>query len=122
MKTVKIIKSKPPQVTISAGVCDTFLTKFIGLMFRRQIDPHFGLIFSEKSESRLNTAIHMFFMNFDITVLWLNSDFIVVDKTLAKKWHPMYVPKKNAKYTLELHIKRFVDYSIGDKLQVVNDA
>ncbi len=122
MKTVKIIKSGLPQVTVTAGVCDTFLTKFSGLMFRKKIDPYYGLLFSETSESRLNTSIHMFFMNFDITVLWLDKNFSIVDIASAKKWHPAYISRAPAQYTLELHFDRFSDYKIGDQLQVRTDA
>ena len=122
MKSVKIIKSGFQQVTVTAGVCDTFFTKFSGLMFRKNIDPYYGLLFFETSESRLNTSIHMFFMNFDITVLWLNRDYSIVDIALAKKWHPVYISKAPAQYTLELHVDRFSDYSIGDQLQVEIDA
>jgi hypothetical protein len=122
MKSVKIIKSGFPQVTVTAGVCDTFFTKFSGLMFRKKIHPYYGLLFSETTESRLNTSIHMFFMNFDITVLWLNRDYSIVDIALAKKWHPVYISKAPAQYTLELHVDRFSDYSIGDQLQVEINA
>lgn len=107
---------------MTAGVCDTFFTKFSGLMFRKKIHPYYGLLFSETTESRLNTSIHMFFMNFDITVLWLNRDYSIVDIALAKKWHPVYISKAPAQYTLELHVDRFSDYSIGDQLQVEINA
>ncbi len=121
MKTVKIIKYASPQVTITAGVCNNFFTKFSGLMFRQKIDPFFGLLFSEPTESRINTSIHMFFVNFDITVLWLDKKYRIVDVALAKKWHPIYVSKAPAQYTLELHSDRFSDYSIGDQLQVLTN-
>ena len=121
MKTVKIIKYASPQVTITAGVCNNFFTKFSGLMFRQKIDPFFGLLFSEPTESRINTSIHMFFMNFDITVLWLDKKYRIVDVALTKKWHPIYVSKAPAQYTLELHSDRFSDYSIGDQLQVLTN-
>ena len=121
MKSVKIINTNNPSVQISSQVCDKFITKLMGLMFRKKIDPYFGLLFIESTESRLITSIHMFFMFFDITVLWLNKDFVVVDKALAKKWRPFYAPRHPAQYTLELHANRFVDYSIGDKLQVSNE-
>jgi len=121
MKTVKIIKYASPQVTITAGVCNNFFTKFSGLMFRQKIDPFFGLLFSEPTESRINTSIHMFFVNFDITVLWLDKKYRIVDVALAKKWHPIYVSKAPAQYTLELHSDRYSYYSIGDQLQVLTN-
>ena len=120
MKTVKIINSRNPKVLITAQVCDKFITKLMGLMFRKEINPDFGLLFKETSESRVNTSIHMFFMRFDISVLWLNKDYLVVDKTLAKKWRPFYAPKHPAQYTLELHPDRLADFTIGDPLEVLD--
>ena len=58
----------------------------------------------------------MFFMNFDITVLWLDQNMVVIDKAFAKKWRPMYLPKKPAQYVVELHQEMFEKYQIGDQL------
>lgn len=118
MKSVKIINIRNPKVHITAQVCDKFISKLMGLMFRKGINPYFGLLFKETSESRINTSIHMFFMRFDICVLWLNKDYIVIDKTLAKIWRPFYASKHPAQYTLELHPDRLADFSIGDALEV----
>ena len=122
MKTVKIHSLTGSDKTITLGICDSFTTKFMGLMFKPQIDPNFGLLFTEAKESRINTAIHMFFMNFDISVLWLNKQMVVVDKTIARKWRPVYVPKSPAQYTIELHVDRFRDFSIGEQLELLNDG
>ena len=90
-------------------------------MFRKKIDPYFGLIFEETSETRIATSIHMFFMFFNISVLWLDKNFVVVDKVVAKKWHPIYISKYPAKYTVELHSERYLDFSIGDQLLVTSN-
>jgi uncharacterized membrane protein (UPF0127 family) len=58
----------------------------------------------------------MFFVNFNLTVLWLNKDRMVVDKVLAKKWRPFYFPKRPAQYVLELHESMFSEFQVGDKL------
>lgn len=96
---------------------DAFLVKLRGLMFRSRLEPDFGLLLVEKSNSRVNTSIHMFFVSFDLAVFWINSDMTVVDKVLAKSWKPAYFPKADAKYTLELHTSRFANYEIGDKVE-----
>jgi len=59
----------------------------------------------------------MFFVSFDLAVFWINSDMTVVDKVIAKSWRPVYVPRKDARYTLELHKDRWEDYQIGDKVE-----
>ena len=43
----------------------------------------------------------MFFVPFSIAVIWLDADFRVVDKVVARPWRPFYAPRAAAQYTLE---------------------
>ena len=119
LKIVKISKSSSPFTVVNVKYCDTFYSKFIGLMFSRELKPDYGLIIVENNETRINTAIHMMFMNYDITVLWLDKKMVIIDKVLAKKWVPFYSSKKPAQYVVELHHSKFSEYSIGDELVFV---
>jgi uncharacterized membrane protein (UPF0127 family) len=103
----------PPHV----GYCDSFLCRLHGLMFRARLGLNEGLLLVEKRDSRLDTSIHMFFVPFDLAVFWINSEMTVVDKVIAKSWHPAYLPKAGAKYTLEIHPERFGDFEIDDKVE-----
>lgn len=85
-------------------------------MLKKSISVNEGLLFVENVESRLNTAIHMLFMNFDIGVVWLNSSKVVVDKTYAKRWRPYYASRFPARYTLEIHPNLLPLFSIGDQI------
>jgi uncharacterized membrane protein (UPF0127 family) len=87
-------------------------------MFSRDLRDDHGIILVEKRESRINTSIHMMFMNYNLTVLWLDKNLIIVDRVLAKKWMPVYFPKKPAQYVIELHPSKFTDFSIGEKLSI----
>lgn len=91
-------------------------------MFSRELKPDYGLIIVENNESRINTAIHMMFMNYDITVLWLDKNMVIVDKVLAKKWIPFYSSKIPAQYIVELHQSKFSEYSIGEPLIMFNEG
>ncbi len=102
------------------GYCTSFLCRLRGLMFRTHLALNEGLLLVEKRDSRLDTSIHMFFVPFDLAVFWINSELIVVDKRIAKAWHPAYFPKAEAKYILEIHPNRFEDYAIGDKVEFKN--
>src|SRR6266542_3948257 len=99
----------PPRV----GYCDSFLCRLRGLMFRSRLGLNEGLLLVEKRDSRLDTSIHMFFVPFDLAVFCINSEMTVVDKVIAKSWHPAYLPKAGARYTLEIHPDRIGDYAIG---------
>ncbi len=119
MKQAKIFRKSVSSDAITLKVCDTFFDKLIGLMFSETLEEDHGLILVENKESRLNTCIHMLFVNYDITVLWLDSQGVVVDKVLAKRWHLFYCPQKPAKYVVELHSLKFTDFQLGDKLEFV---
>ncbi len=100
--------------------CDTFLTQLRGLTFRSRLSRDEGLLLVGTRDSRLDSSIHMFFVSFDLSVVWINSDMQVVDKVLAKSWRPAYVSKQPAKYVLEIHPDRWNDFQIGDTVQFTN--
>lgn len=87
-------------------------------MFNSKLGPDGSILMDEKVDSRLGTSIHMFFMNFNIGVIWVNSDYCVVDKVIAKRWYPFYMSKSPARYILETHPERLGDFSIGDKIRL----
>jgi len=118
-KIVKLSKSSSPAAVVNVKYCDTFFSKLKGLMFSRELKPNNGIIIVEKNESRMNTAIHMMFMKYDITVLWLDKKMVVIDKILAKRWVPYYSSKKPAQYVVELHQSKFSEYLIGDELVLI---
>ena len=120
MKIVKVRNSSPPFNVVKVKYCDTFLSRFIGLMFSRKLEHDSGVILVDSKKTKKNASIHMMFMHSDITVLWLDNDKVIVDKVLARKWAPIYIPKQPARYVMELHQSKFSAYSIGDKLVFEN--
>jgi uncharacterized membrane protein (UPF0127 family) len=97
--------------------CDTFLTQLRGFTFCPRLSRDEGLLLVGTRDSRLDSSIHMLFVSFDLTVVWINSEMQVVDKVLAKSWRPAYFSKKPARYVLEIHPERWGDYEIGDTVQ-----
>lgn len=118
MTTAKITNLTKNITPVTVDVADSFFLKLIGLMFRKTLHPHEGLLLSEKYESIINSSIHMLFMQFDICVIWIDKSFYVVDKKYARKWRPAYFPKKAAKYVLELNATQINNYTIGDRLEI----
>ena len=122
MKSVFIKNlSRQAASQIQAEVCDSFTSRFLGLMFRKSIAEDQGILLVEGSDSRLNTSIHMFFVWTDLAVAWVNSDLEVVDTILAKAWRPFYAPAKPARYVIEFHPKRHGDFKPGDRVSFQND-
>ena len=78
--------------------CDNFFTKFRGLMFSKKKN----LIFKLNKESRINSIIHTFFVFYTIDVYWLDENKNIVDFRLNVKPFTIKIPKKRAKYIIEL--------------------
>ncbi len=108
--------TRPLSSPVIAGLCDSFWGKFKGLMFAPPIQTNEGLLFQDNGESRIDSSIHMLFMNFDIAVVWIDHEHRVVDAKLAKRWRPAYVPVAPAQYTLETHPDQLKNFQIGDVL------
>jgi uncharacterized membrane protein (UPF0127 family) len=88
----------------------------IGLMFEKKKNFNYCLVFHFKQESRHLNSIHMFFVFFSIYTIFLNAEKKVVDLKLLKPFYPLYVPKKDCKYLIEMPIKYKNKIKIGDKI------
>ena len=104
--------------TIASRVvhCDTFWKRGRGLMFRSSLGVDEVYLFVEGRESVAQTTIHMFFVFFSISVIWLDRDKRVVDKTLARPFRPFYAPSSPAQYFVEGHPSVLDRVSAGDQL------
>jgi uncharacterized membrane protein (UPF0127 family) len=100
--------------------CDTFLTQLRGFTFRSDLRRDDGLVLVGRRDSRVDSSIHMFFVSFDLAVIWINSNMQVVDKVLARSWKPAYFSKEPAKYVLEIHPKRWDEFQVGDRVKFKN--
>jgi len=98
-------------------ICDTFFTQLRGFTLRSRLARDEGLLLVGTRDSRLDSSIHMLFVLFDLSVLWINSEMKVVDKVLARSWRPAYFSKQPARYVLEIHPERWGDFEIGDMVQ-----
>jgi uncharacterized membrane protein (UPF0127 family) len=97
--------------------CNTFFSKWRGFTWRRTLAQDDGLVLVEKKDSRLNTAIHMLFVFFDLAVVWINGEGRVVDKVLARPWRLSYTPREAARYVLEAHPDLLQQIEIGDHIR-----
>ena len=105
------------KIPIRAVYCKSFICQLKGLMFRSSINYDEGLLLVQSHDSRIEASIHMLFMLVDLSVIWIDSSYTVVDKIHAKRWKLAYFPQKSAKFILEAHVDRLNDFSIGDKVE-----
>lgn len=104
---------------LSLDYCDSFLCQLRGLTFRRFLPENWGLLLVGKRNSRLDASIHMLFMFTDLTVVWINAAFEVVDVRLARRWQPALFPRSPAQYVLETHPERLDDFHVGDRVELI---
>jgi uncharacterized protein len=105
------------NVVARARWCDTFASKLRGFTWRWSLEAGEGLVLVEKQESRINTAIHMLFVFFDLGVLWVNNDGMVVDKVLARPWRLSYTPRVRARYVIEAEPSILELVNVGDHVR-----
>src|SRR3989338_6045084 len=96
-----INKTKKKLIIGKVKLAKTRAERMRGLMFSRK--PEHALILCMPKESRIGSAIHMMFVFYPLDVLFLDSKKQVVDKVLGLKPFALnYVPKRAAKYVVEL--------------------
>lgn len=119
MTNVISIENKNRRIagTLRIKYCDTFLNQLRGFTLHPRLSRDEGLVLVGKRDSRLDSSIHMFFVSFDLAVIWINSDMQIVDKVIAKSWRPAYFSNQPAKYVLEVHPERWDEFQVGDILQ-----
>jgi uncharacterized protein len=109
-------KTHPLSHPLHIDVCETFFYRLRGFMFQAGVANEGGLLIIQPHESRLDAAIHMFFVNFDLGVVWINQQNAVVDTCLARRWRPFYMPATKAKMILEINPGLLPEFSAGDTL------
>lgn len=110
--------SQPDKQKIIVKHCHKFVEKLRGFMFRNQLEEDEGLLIHQARDSRLDSSIHMLCVFTKLAVFWINSSGEVVDKVLAQPWRAAYLPKKPAKYVLELHPSRIDLLRVGDHVEI----
>ncbi len=111
-------RSRAGSHPLPARNCVSFLCRLRGLTFRRAMPDNWGLLLAYGRDNRLDTAIHMMFVWFDLAVVWINTAGQVVDVQLARAWRPFYAPRRPARYVLELAAGHLNDFSIGDQVSI----
>ena len=117
MRVVNIInQTRPLSLPLVADYCESFLCKLRGLSFRLHLPAARGLVLVDKAESRVNAAVHMVGMNFDLGIVWLDRDLVVVDLGLARRWRSILAPSEPAQYVIEFAALRLQEFAPGDQI------
>lgn len=117
MKTIEIKNlSNALKNPINAKPCDSFISKLRGYTFKTRINSDQGMLLVEDIQSRIATSIHMIFVFMKLGIVWIDENGHVVDQRIAYPFLSFLIPKKPAKYVLEISPERLKEFSIGDKI------
>jgi uncharacterized membrane protein (UPF0127 family) len=109
-------RTRPDTPPRSIRLCRSFLCRLRGLMFVSTLPPDWGLLLAQGRSSRADAAVHMLWMRFDLAIVWLDADWIVVDTVHARRWQPFLRPGAPARFVLETHVDNLDRYQMGDEL------
>lgn len=92
----------------------------LGLMFasKKRIDKGICLVMPIKKDVKFGASVTMFFCFFPMEILFVNSNFCVVDKVILKPWRLNYTPKSACMYVIESSVGKFKDINIKDIIKL----
>ena len=101
-------------IPLKVRVAHTVLQQTKGLMFLSKGRFDFALVFPFKQKNRFLNSIHMLFVFFPICAIFLDENKMVVDKKILKPFTPIYVPKKDCRFLIELPQMYSKKIRVGD--------
>ena len=106
-KTKKIVLAKDSKY------CNTFISKFIGLMFSKKRDSY-GLIFP--LDKPIRVSMHMMFVFYPIDIAFLDQNKKVIELKKNMKPFTFYRTENPVSYVIELPVNSKV--AIGDQIEI----
>lgn len=98
--------------------CTNTFSRTKGLRFSKSLKEKQAIILVAEKESIRETMIDMLFVFFPIDVLWLNKEKKVVDiRRNVKPFTLIVIPKRPAKYIIELKTGMTNNINLGDELK-----
>jgi len=111
-------QNHPDGQPVRARYCNTFFCRLRGFTFRRRLAPGEALLLVQPRQNRLDAGIHMLGVLTDLAVFWINDHGDVVDLCLARRWQPIIIPRRPARYVLEMAPDRLPEFRIGDRVSI----
>lgn len=96
-------KTTKQEIIAKTRIAKGFFSQLKGLMFEKQKNFDYALVFPLPFESSLGASIHTLFVFFPIDVVFLDRQKKAIEIAIAvKPFTPLYAPKKNAAFFIEL--------------------
>ena len=114
-----LVKIEGKNITLcNCYIANSFFKRFKGLMMATPLENDEGLILTKTN------SIHMFFMKYEIDVLFLDKNNIIIDKIISMKRRRVSKIYKNCSTVIELKAKTLLDLNveIGDKIVFIEKS
>ena len=104
---------------IKIEMANGFFKRFRGLMMRSKCEYPLLFEIPQNIQIKERSSIHSLFMRFELTLVFIDGDNLIYEIADLKPWK-YYVPKKGAKYIIELDKNEFENYDlkIGDEIEL----
>lgn len=111
--------SRKSVIATDALICRSFISKALGLMFRRSVKR--SLLFTFSRERKV--SLHMMFVFCPIDVIWISKDKKVVQLKEAMRPFSAVRGRRPAMYVLELPCGEIArsGTAIGDRIMIVQE-
>lgn len=104
---------------VTVQIANNFLTRLLGLMFKREIDYPLLFKIPQRFNSPSRSAIHTCFMLVEIIAVFIDENNEVFEIARLKPWK-YYKPKKSARYVIEFNEEDYFKckLKIGDRIKI----
>ncbi len=99
----------------------SFLSRAKGLMFasKKKIKKGICLALPVKQDSRLKASVTMLFCFYPLEIIFINSTYQIVEKTILRPWKINYTPAKACKYVIEAEVGAFAELAPGHHIEIL---
>ncbi|MCC7553002.1 MAG: DUF192 domain-containing protein [Methanobacteriaceae archaeon] len=108
-----ILYNKTKNLNLEIKCADTFFKKFKGLMFKKNMK--IALLIKLNSKNKYTSSIHSCFMRKTIELYFIDENNKIFEIAILKPWR-FYIPKKEAKYVLEIKKNFISDLELNDEI------
>jgi uncharacterized membrane protein (UPF0127 family) len=111
-----MLKCNNRVITEKVVVADSMLSKTLGLMFRTRFEG--AMVFVLDREIRFGASMHMLLVFLSLDMVFLDADKKVVDiRRNVLPFTPWIMPKKAAKYVIEMPAGKASGMREGDQME-----
>ncbi len=99
----------------------SFLSRAKGLMLasKKKVKNGICIALPVKTDTRFKASVTMLFCFYPLEILFVNSAFQIVEKTILRPWKFNYTPANACNYIIEAEVGTFANLEIGHYIKIL---